>query len=787
VLHSHEGGGSSHACAMVNEELSTHDDQDVLSTLRRRVRDLEAQTEHLRDSEERLHILFEHAPDGYYLSDLKGVFIDGNSSAETITGYPRSELIGKNFLTLGLLSSADALRATLLLAKNRLGRSTGPDSFTLARKDGRSIPVEISTHPIRIGGQRLVLGIARDISRRRQIERDLRERVKELQAFYDLSDLAERQDASLDDLCRALAESLPGSWQHDDVAGARILLDGSEYRSKDFAESEWMLSAPILVGGRAVGAIDVCYLEKRPDADEGPFLTEERRLIHAIAERLGRIAERKQAEQALERSLALLAESQRIAHVGSWELDLESRHVTWSDEVYRIFGLDPHAVPPTYETFLSLVHPEDRAAFHAMYRASLRNRLASYTFDFRLIRPDTGELRVLHEQCIHEWSAAGRVVRSVGIVQDVTDRKRVDDYRTLGSDVLELLNTREPVETLLPQIVAAVRARIGADAVGLRLQEGEDYPYVAQVGFDEQFVRSENSLIDHDPEGTVCRNEAGDISLACVCGQVIVGKGRMSDRHFTPSGSWWCNDTSELLSISPNEDLRDRPRNRCVHEGYASLALIPIRSTHRPAGLLQLSARTSGFFTLDAIERLESVAAHIGEAIVRKDFEEKLARMARHDALTGVLNRYGLQEVLEREVARSQRYDRPIGLVMIDVNRFKEINDRFGHTMGDKVLKAVSDVLRHNVRESDVLVRYGGDEFLVILPETNGETVQVKARILAEVAERNRTNPLLDFPVTLSIGTSYWSPDCGHTIDQALEEADQKMYQDKRSAGPPVS
>jgi len=772
---------------MVDDGMSTHDDQDVLSTLRRRVRNLEAETERLRDSEERLHILFEHAPDGYYLSDLKGVFIDGNAAAETITGYQRSELIGKSFLTLGLLSSADALRATLLLAKNRLGRSTGPDGFVLSRKDGRSIAVEISTHPIRIGGRRLVLGIARDITKRRRIERDLRERVKELQAFYDLSDLAERQDASLDDLCRALAEGLPGSWQHDDVAGARILLEGRDYRSKNFAESEWMQSAPILVGGRAAGAIDVCYLEKRPAADEGPFLTEERRLIQAIAERLGRIAERKQAEHALERSLALLAESQRIAHVGSWEFDLDSRHVTWSDEVYRIFGLDPQSPPPTYETFLSLVHPEDRTAFDAMYRASLRNRLASYTFEFRLIRPDSGELRVLHEQCLHEWSSAGRVVRSVGIVQDVTDRKRADDYRTLTSDVLAILNTRESIDVLLPRIVAAVRARIGADAVGLRLREGEDYPYVAQVGFDETFVRTENSLINHDPDGNVCRDQAGDISLACVCGQVIVGRGRMSDPHFTPSGSWWCNDTSELLSIPPNEDLRDRPRNRCVHEGYASLALIPIRSTDRSAGLLQVSARPSGFFTIDAIERLESVAAHIGEAIARKDFEEKLARMARHDALTGVLNRYGLQEVLEREVARSQRYGRPIGLLMIDVNRFKEINDRFGHAMGDKVLKGVSDVLRKNVRESDVLVRYGGDEFLVILPETDGETAHVKARILAEVTERNRTNPLLDFPVTLSIGTSYWRPDCRCTIDQVLEEADQRMYQDKRSADPSVS
>jgi len=765
---------------MNRDELSGTDKQDVLATLKLRVRELERETEQLRGSEERFRTLFEHAPDGYYLSDLKGTFVDGNAAAETITGYARSELIGKSFLTLGLLSSADLLRATRLLASNSLGRSTGPDEFVLVRKDGREVPVEISTHPIRMGKRRLVLGIARDISKRRRIEHDLRERVKELQAFFELSEIAERKDSSLADLCQALVDVLPTSWQHADVARARIQLDGHEVCSTGFAESDWMQSAKIHVSGRLAGTIDIAYLKERPDEGHGPFLDEEWRLLRAIAERLGRIAERKQAQQTLERALSLLAESQRIAHVGSWELDLEKNHLTWSDEVYRIFGLQPQASPADYGRFLEMLHPDDRAAFDAAYRASLRDRRDSYTFEFRLIRPDSGELRYLHEQCIHQWSPAGRVVRSVGILQDVTDRKRADDYRALSADVLAILNTREPIEGLIPQIVAAVQARTGADAVGLRLRDGEDYPYAAQVGFDDDFVQSENSLVDHDANGAVCRDKDGNISLACVCGQVIVGKGLASDPHFTRNGSWWCNDTQQLLTDSPESDLRNRPRNRCVGEGYASLALIPIRTTERTAGLLQLDVRTSGFFTDETIARLESVAAHIGEALARKDFEKELARMARHDALTGILNRYGLQEVLEREVARARRYDRPIGLLMVDVNRFKEINDRFGHAMGDKVLQGVADVLRHNLRESDVLVRYGGDEFLVVLPETAGETAEVKSRILAEVAERNRINPLVDFPVTLAIGTTYWSRGCGRTIDQTLEEADQRMYEDKR-------
>jgi diguanylate cyclase (GGDEF)-like protein len=90
---------------------------------------------------------------------------------------------------------------------------------------------------------------------------------------------------------------------------------------------------------------------------------------------------------------------------------------------------------------------------------------------------------------------------------------------------------------------------------------------------------------------------------------------------------------------------------------------------------------------------------------------------------------------------------------MIDVNYFKELNDRFGHAMGDRVLQGVANVLRDNVRDSDIVVRYGGDEFLVVLPEVDGRADVVRARILETVAERNRTNPLLAFPVTLAIGT----------------------------------
>jgi PAS domain S-box-containing protein len=138
------------------------------------ITDRKRMEQELRSSEDRLRILFEYAPGGYYLSDLKGTFIDGNKAAEEITGYKRDELIGKSFLRLKLLPSKQIPKAAALLAQNALGKPTGPDEFTLNRKDGRQIPLEIRTYPVKIRGQTLVLGIARDITERKQAEEALR-------------------------------------------------------------------------------------------------------------------------------------------------------------------------------------------------------------------------------------------------------------------------------------------------------------------------------------------------------------------------------------------------------------------------------------------------------------------------------------------------------------------------------------------------------------------------------------------------------------------------------------
>jgi PAS domain S-box-containing protein len=135
----------------------------------------------LRESEERFRILFEYAPVGYYVNDLKGNFVDGNRVAEEIIGYRREELIGKNFLRLKILPLSEIPKAAAALAKNVSGKRTGPDEFILNRKDGTQVTVELTTLSVKIDGRSVVLGIARDITKRKEMEQALTDREKELE------------------------------------------------------------------------------------------------------------------------------------------------------------------------------------------------------------------------------------------------------------------------------------------------------------------------------------------------------------------------------------------------------------------------------------------------------------------------------------------------------------------------------------------------------------------------------------------------------------------------------
>lgn len=139
------------------------------------------------------------------------------------------------------------------------------------------------------------------------------------------------------------------------------------------------------------------------------------------------LTERERLTDSLRKSEERLKRAQQIAQVGSWELDLTKNELTWSDEAHRIFGLEPQEFDATYEAFLERVHPDDRKAVDDAYVESLHEGRDAYEIDHRVVRKSTGETRYIHEKCEHFRDAAGRVVYSVGMVQDITERKRAEE------------------------------------------------------------------------------------------------------------------------------------------------------------------------------------------------------------------------------------------------------------------------------------------------------------------------------------------------------------------------
>lgn len=210
------------------------------------------------------------------------------------------------------------------------------------------------------------------------------------------------------------------------------------------------------------------------------------------------------------------------------------------------------------------------------------------------------------------------------VVHDITERKRSESYRNMGQEILLALNDAGSQQQSIQRIIEIVKSATGMDAVGIRLQDGDDFPYFCQEGFSQDFLKTENSLLSRTQDGGICRNEEGSVCLECTCGLVVSGKTDHSSPLFTQNGSAWTNDSFPFLHVPADDDARTNPRNECIHQGFASVALVPIRAKGRIVGLLQLNDRRKGRFKLEDIEELEEIAENIGEAMLRKQAEEKL-------------------------------------------------------------------------------------------------------------------------------------------------------------------
>lgn len=226
------------------------------------------------------------------------------------------------------------------------------------------------------------------------------------------------------------------------------------------------------------------------------------------------------------------------------------------------------------------------------------------------------------------------------------------------------------------------------------------------------------------------------------------------------------------------DDLREIPGARPFHPGFISGLSVPIGEV----GVLQAVSTGVGGFSKQDVRMAELLVGHTAETIRRLRLEKVLRDQAMRDPLTGVYNRRYFNQVLEHQIACGARDEHSASFLMIDVNRFKEINDTRGHQVGDRVLQEVAAVLQYTVRAKDTVVRYGGDEFLIVLPEPLTVAEQSRERITEAIAEWSARagERLAGVPLTLAIGCAEFVPHEELPIEMVLAEADRRMYEAKR-------
>ncbi len=203
----------------------------------------------------------------------------------------------------------------------------------------------------------------------------------------------------------------------------------------------------------------------------------------------------------------------------------------------------------------------------------------------------------------------------------------VQESQALAVRILNLLNGHLAASDAIREILGILKNFTGFEAVGIRLRDGDDYPYFETQGFPGHFVDAENSLCARNEEGEIIRNSAGYPIMECMCGNVLQGRADPSLPFFTRGGSFWTNCTTELLATTSEEERQSRTRDRCNGEGYESVALVPLRSDREIIGLLQLNDSRKNCFTLDMIEFFEGICASIGIVLSHKRVEQERDRL----------------------------------------------------------------------------------------------------------------------------------------------------------------
>ncbi|MFC1928681.1 ATP-binding protein [Chloroflexota bacterium] len=396
-------------------------------------------------AEELYRTLANSSPVGVYIvQDGKFKFV--NPQLQVDTGYTEDELLDMDSLSIAHPEDRESVRenAVEMLKGNRLP----PYKFRVIVKGGEIKWAMETVTSIQYKGRRATLGNFMDITKRKRLEQEMRKRIKELNCLYGIGLIAGKQDITLDEVYQEVTNLLPASWQYPEITCTRITTNCKEFKTENCKETEWRQSADIKVHGAKAGKVEVCYLEERPEIDEGPFLKEERLLIDTVAERLGRITEHKQAERELqERNEQLDAQNEELQSQAEELTTQQQELVEKSREVERANQL--------------------KSEFLAHMSHELRTPL-NVIIGFSELMADEvqGKINKEQGQCLDDILSSSQYLLS--LISDILDLSKIE------SGKMELRLSNFAISDLIESLRSAIMSRLTQkkQSLDVKVQEG---------------------------------------------------------------------------------------------------------------------------------------------------------------------------------------------------------------------------------------------------------------------------------------------------------------------------
>lgn len=538
------------------------------------------------------------------------------------------------------------------------------------------------------------------------------------------------------------------------------------------------------------------------------------------------------------------AMAERTACFGHWRIDVEARTIGWSSGIARIFGRNESLPVLPLDTHLSFYHPEDQTRVGHAIAEALAGRgnadAGGYEHRSRVIRPD-GEERVVAVHGIAQRDDSGGLVALYGVCLDVTDLARSERQQREAGELLRA--TLEAMDQGLMAVGPDGRIRVhnqrAHDLLGLSdsvLHEGALYNQIlAHQASSGEFLnappevrgwlegkrpRPSSSQYERTrPNGTVLEVRIRPMeSGGSVCTYTDLTERRQGEAalraaeadyqslfHNAVIGVYRARLDGVIVQanralvrlhgygdgcglLAPETAFRhdwyvDPHRNAAFLECLRRDGRVEdfVSEVRRHAGGETIWVSETAWLVPGAEGMPDGYEGTVADATERKRAEALVEHMARHDTLTGLPNRRLFQEVLGREIATVRRRGGRVAILCCDLDRFKAVNDTFGHPAGDALLRIVAERLRACLREGDMVARLGGDEFAIILAD-HDETRRVAAEARRIIQSLGRPVDLdgLSTAIGVSIGIAV-APGDGDSPETLFKNADIALYRAKDS------